>query len=481
MSIGDDIYGIKKKQTPFVGVKYTSALSYSSLDDLSSPTVNAASKKSGVVGNQKQYWPEGVNSSKEHKSSINDDVQDSSLLFKVPDWGYQDFLTERASFVKGFESPTGEIGWFYFKVFFRFDTDTGLLGSCLDETIDIDNPPKKFNGDSAIGYLLRNVNHYSKAHFKDRAKSLRQFARTLSFINSKAPWFFESVGGLSNASVVDFSNPMANRVIELGFKEDAVDMRVTSLIDLYKYACYDYINLKEVVPQNLRFFDMTIVLFHSPLRWYHTGMQTMKRGTFQYKSLNAENPDDRMTYKMYTFHGCEFVHESLANMYPSDMSNENAFNLAKARVQISYKRVYQHTFNEWSRFFIGDDGVYWEDSKNNSSRLLAIVDAAKNPYYYNPGADVFKALVDASESRINWALRQAMPRDMFGNLYLDYTDPYGDYAKMKLKDLHDGTDNGEATNHIVSSLNDEGIFRNTTSALRDAENAIHGFVQGNFV
>lgn len=238
--------------------------------------------------------------------------------------------------------------------------------------------------------------------------------------------------------------------------------------------------MKEVVPQNLRQFEMIVVLFHTPLRWYHTGMDTMRRGTFQYKGLANDKMDDRMSYKMYTFKGCEFVLESLGNVYPSEMSNDSAFSLGKAKVQISYKRCYQHTFNEWARFMIGDDGVYWEDSGGTSQRLQAIVDAKKNPYYWNPGADVFKPLVDASEAKINWAMRQALPDVMFGNLYNDYTNPRGDYAKMKLKDLKEGTRPGEAASHIRAALSDHGLIGNALSFMDDVGKSVKKISNGNF-
>ena len=371
---------------------------------------------------------------------------DSELLFKVPDWGYQDFIRERTSWQKGFDSATGEPGWFYFKVFFRFDTNSGLLGELLGDenstTGTVNNIPgnrsPKYTHDSAIRYLYINQKHYEKIDMAGRMTALKRFASILSFINGHAPWFFDSIGGLDKATVPDITSPFKDRVLELGFKEEAVDMRVTNLIDLYKYAVFDYIDMKEIVPENLRRFDMTVMLFHTPLRWYHTGMQTMKRGTFQYKSFAANDFDDRMSYKMYTFKGCEFVTESLGNVYPSEVNNKEPFNMGNGKISISYKRVYQHTFNEWGRFMIGDDGVYYDNPNGSSRRLAAIQDAADNPYYFNPGADIFKPLVDATESRITWAMKQVQPSAVFGNLYGDATDVNGRYYNNKLRSLKQG-------------------------------------------
>lgn len=361
-----------------------------------------------------------------------------NLIFSVPNWGYQDFIYERTSWQKGLDSITGDPGWFYFKVFFKFDTNYGLLGCNGINGWD----KGSFTQDCALHYLRSGFEHYTAAHMEDRYTSLQKFIASLSFINSKAPWFFQGINGLNDAFVIqDFTKPMENRKIELVMREDAVDMRVSTLFDLYKYACYDYINMKEVVPENLRKFDMIVVLFHTPIRYYHTGMQTMRRGTFEYKSLHSDNADDRMSYKMFTFQGCEFDHNSLSSIYPSSINNNEPFSLAKeATIAINYKRVYQHTFNEWGRFMVGDDGFYVGNNTTGiTARQKAITDAYENPYYSNPSAQIFKAMVDASEAKIKYAMRMIDPTSVLGNIYEGVTNPYGPYFQDKIAALKKGS------------------------------------------
>lgn len=391
---------------------------------------------------------------------------DAETLFRVPDWGYQDFIRERTLWQKGLDSATGEPGWFYFKIFFRFDTHTGLLGGLLNEERFFGGIYQQTNisYDSAVRYLTINASHYSKLDMEGRINTLRKFGSALSFINGHAPWFFNSIEGLDKAASTEMTQPMKDRTITIGLRQDAVDMRLSTLVDLYKYACFDYVNMKEVVPQNLRQFDMTVVLFHTPLRWYHTGMQTMKRGTFSYKSLSDDDMSNRMSYKMFTFKGCEFDLNSLGSVYSSEMKNESAFGLAGNKININYKRVYQHTFNEWGQFMIGDDGVYYDgivtkklatikkpenahdteegdDNKvtvgmnTQQLRMAAIEDVRAYPYYYNPGAQIFKPLVDATEARINWMMRQIQPKAILGNIYVNDCSPESDYYKMKLTKL----------------------------------------------
>lgn len=391
-----------------------------------------------------------------------------NLIFSVPNWGYKDYIYERTSWQKGFDSITSDPGWFYFKIFFKFDTGHGLLGDILTvkDDINLDDEDdfgtlfnldpfnSKMSHDTAWGYLYNMMdlhqrtgtigkNKSSISPYHDRIISLSKFVKTLHYINSRAPWFFKGINGLDQVFMVEnLNNPMpADRKIDLVMREDAVDTRVTTLFELYKYAAYDYINMKEILPENLRQFDMIIVLFHTPLKYWHTGIQTMRRGTFEYKDLYSDNADQRMSYKLFTFHGCEFVPSSLNSIYPSNISNEEPFQLAKdATISIKFKRVYQHTFNEWGRFMIGDDGVYVQAPDGTMTmRQKAISDAYENPYYSNPSADVFKALVDASEQKITYAMRMIDPSTVFGNLYFDYTNTKGKYFKDKIKNLKQGS------------------------------------------
>lgn len=458
-------------------------ISQAQLDDLKRKTASVTGDYSIQIRDaneaqqrsEKNGSPAAVNTYDNNEDLGTDLEFDSSLIFKVPDWGYQDFIRERTSWQKGYDSATGEPGWFYFKVFFRFDTNSGLFGGLLNEENDRGeaNGPIPDRCDCAVRYLEMNIDHYVNADMEGRSIALRKFGAILSFINGHAPWFFDSIGGLDKATSPELTQPFKDRYIELGFKEDAVDMRVTNLVDLYKYAVFDYVGMKEVVPQNLRQFDMTVVLFHTPLRWYHTGMQTMRRGTFQYKSLADTDMENRMSYKMYTFKGCEFVPESLGNVYPSEVSNQQPFHLGAAKIQISYKRVYQHTFNEWGQFMIGDDGVYYDNPNGNARRLAAIADAKSNPYYFNPGAEIFKPLVDATEARITWAMKQIQPAAVFGNLYLDMTDVNGGYYQDKLHKLKHGAPSlqvrGERPNDPTSGRNKKHIedFKRGSRSLRN--------------
>ena len=66
----------------------------------------------------------------DYSKSTTDDWT-SGLHFLVPNWSYKDFLNERVEFVKGLNSVSGDPAWCYFKIFFHFNSNLGLLGGIL--------------------------------------------------------------------------------------------------------------------------------------------------------------------------------------------------------------------------------------------------------------------------------------------------------------------------------------------------------------
>ena len=439
--------------------------------ELTEPIINSFYNKQKIINKnsfsnkRNSYLEKGSPYKKHSKSeSVNTNFAQS---FDIPDWGIKDYIRERTVWQKGVESLVGEPGWFYFKIFFKFNTNYGLLGGILESTESVN---------TAIEYLRNCAGSYSVNQIKEREIALFKFVGTLSYINENAPWFFNSVSGLNEASNIKINEPFKKNEIEIGIREDAVDMRLTTLFELYKYACFDNINLKEIIPENLRKFDMTILVFHTPLRYYQTGFQSMANGTHEYKSFNSQQFGDRMSYLMFTFSNCEFDLDSIKSVIPGEMSNDTAFNLGKSSIKINYKRVYRHTSNEWSKMFFGDGSKFEfaddneikeifgydpvnDKYKSQSDRIGAIETAIDNLYYNKP-ADIYKPMVDAIEKEANDIMRTIDPKMALGNLYwgnayaAQYTqrDPREDHLTL---------------NNLKSLVKDK--MQNTLDALKSLE------------
>ena len=274
----------------------------------------------------------------------------------LPNWGYDTFINERAIFQKGLTSPFGEPGYFYFKIFFKFDTQFGLLGGILndeDEVYGGHNTAMKY-----LAYLYGGgAGFYKSLLPKDRMVALRKFVKSLSYINCNAPWFFKSIKGLDKAG-----NPIINefskeRSIEIECNVDAIDMRLSTLLDLYRFVVYDDYSNKEIIPENLRKFDISVLIFNTPIKTLHTAVNNAK---YKQVAPHRNEYDNLMSYKLFEFNGCEIDIDSIGSMIPGDVSNETPFNIGKGIIKLNYDRCSVYTSNETNGILFGSTGFYYD-------------------------------------------------------------------------------------------------------------------------
>lgn len=101
-----------------------------------------------------------------------------------------------------------------------------------------------------------------------RSQMIKQFKILLRDITKNQPWFFQSIEGLDSLYKVarggfqdqdkdsEF-NPSRAATITVTTLE-SLNLRITALADLYNHATFDFINMRETVPRNLRRFRMYI-------------------------------------------------------------------------------------------------------------------------------------------------------------------------------------------------------------------------------
>ena len=391
------------------------------------------------------------------------DKTDNTLDFLLPQYGVQDFINDRAIWQKGTHNLTGEPGWFYFKLFFHFNDTKGLFGGILN--------PNVIPNTCALRYLYGIRDFYDKEQIRDRMLALARFTYTLSYINSVCPWFFIGVNGIGKLNGLQLNDLSKEKSIELICNGESIDMRLNTLLDMYKYACYDDINMKEIIPQNLRKFDMSIVIMNVPIKYFQTGLITSgqdstmsqigKNGStvlnkvikglndvtsflngsnsdkFEYKTINGKNNsvDNRLSFQMYTLKNCEIDLSSLEAYSPGSMNNSGFFRMGTGGIKITYDRSYKHTFNEWNQMMYGSikydgtdldvsgmlSGVDIQNKRNSKGRdsqdkrLKAIQNALYN-HFYNPKTDAYKALIDFSESVIQDSLINVDDPYYLGNI-----------------------------------------------------------------
>lgn len=397
----------------------------------------------------------------------------SYAVVDIPRWGYKDFINERIEWLKGTKSILGEPAWYYFKIFFKFDTKQGLLGGVFSPKKEDKEQDIKTIGvnttNTAMKYLQRIARPFTSSRYSAntnnsynyaqiRIKYLYQFIRTLAYISSDAPWFFSAVHDVNNAMAIDFNDLTKEKSIIIDCLEDAIDMRLLTMMDLYRQACFDDVLQKEIIPENLRKFDMDIVVFQIPIRYLHTSSIDLRSRKTTYKSLDGTDSGTRMSFKLFSFKNCEFDLASLSSMLPSTFTNDKPFT-SKPTIKINYDRVYQHTSNEFIKVMFGSGGTteqinvnYFNEDyeggisdvqktsvslesnsgipatvtvtgshRNSSGESATRANQLKylhsHPTYYNANSNVYKALVDASETKISSAMRMIDSSAAFGNLY----------------------------------------------------------------
>jgi hypothetical protein len=138
-----------------------------------------------------------------------------------------------------------------FKLFFLFDqADSGLLNTREDHQ------------NTAYAYLKRIGEDV-------RAEYLKKFVEHLRKINLVTPWFWQTIDGLGDAWKHGYSDDAfkallpKDRKIKIGCLDESVDLRITALMDLYRKACFDWPNRREIVPQNLRYFKVGIYCYEA--------------------------------------------------------------------------------------------------------------------------------------------------------------------------------------------------------------------------
>lgn len=409
---------------------------------------------------------------------------DGDLRFQIPQYGVQDFINERALWQKGVHNLTGEPGWFYFKVFFHFSEPRGLFGGIMDNTIP---------NTSAIRYLFGIRDFYTYDKLYDRILALCRFTYTLSYINSVSPWFFIGINNLNQLNALQSLDMSKEHSIDLVCNGESIDMRLNTLLDMYKYACYDDMNMKEILPENLRKFDMSIIIMNVPIKYFQTGMMTSgqdstmsqigKNGdtalnkaisgmnkftnfmngsdtkTFNYKSIMGRNNslEDSLSFQLYTLKNCEIDPVSFSNYLPSSMNNSAFSKLGNTAIKIKYDRVYKHTFNEWQQMMTGSTGIYYDgtiDKYINASNLTSALQSKSTKYkndnilnaqqnrikaikdsiynrFFNKDTDAYKALIDFSETVIEDSLINTDDPTFLGNIGINYDA--NDYDDMWLK------------------------------------------------
>jgi hypothetical protein len=251
-----------------------------------------------------------------------------------------------------FDTPSHK----YFKILFYFgsvpeafatDSPSGLLAPTWEEfnnqNIKAEDQDKTktdyYNYNSAWAYLKLN-------NEEERAEKLEQFVTLLSDINSNSPWYFQSISGIDSAierksAEEDKLDVSEKKKLSITCLPDAYDNRIGTLLDLYRDVTWSWTHKKEIIPANLRKFDMAVYMFESPTNYVH-----------KYTDTIGSDNGYKVSYKMLEFHDCEFSYNSVKTGW-GEINNEAGFT-PKYTIEISYADCYEISYNDIMMRKIGD-------------------------------------------------------------------------------------------------------------------------------
>lgn len=281
---------------------------------------------------------------------------------------YKDLIDSRNKFVQVDRNGVNRFdvpGAIYFKILFYFSDENGLLGieniNSENNVNDLKAPFTSPDADdtqtlsartfknTAYNYLLLNDE-------LERAEYLKQFIMLLSDINTNSPWYFSELSGIDSALerkvFSDGELKLEEKPAQFTIKclPDAYDNRIATLLELYRAACFSFQNYKEIVPRNLREFNMGILFFNAPIRG-NGGKSGDPNSFIKIPSMQDENyyiP----SAKLIEFQNCEFDYNSSKSGYGEFKSEEPA--QQSFTITINYDMCYESRYNEFMQQVITD-------------------------------------------------------------------------------------------------------------------------------
>jgi hypothetical protein len=320
--------------------------------------------------------------------------------------------------------------------------------------------------DSAYSYLMNN-------NEKERAMLLRQFVELLSNISSRSPWYFQEITGLDEALKRQLPPSAEPKKINIKCLKDSVDNRIGTLMDLYRSVVWSWQKKCEIVPANLRKFDMGIFLFSAPIKPLHK-----IRGAEgdEYAVIHTPNSGYMTSYKYIEFHNCEFDYNSATTGY-SNLKNTDGIE-PEYTISITFDDCYEQRYNEFSFRNIGDM-IAW-DALESNAKMDGFRSKNWNDIGNGTGVDV------TTQKKLSQEILNANAKDI---LRVDSNIINGRYAqyvlqKMKEKQVlnQNNTDDGIVTKFLKKTADkytkqvNNKIDSAVKSALNTASKEVTGYV-----
>ncbi len=199
----------------------------------------------------------------------------------------------------------------------------------------------------AMEYLTQVLNQDYAAKY---SVALENFQKVLLKINKELPWFWQTISGVDAAMTYNnLADPWwgaETPKLEIECLEENVELTAIGLMDLYKRACYDFTRWVEVIPPNLRHFQMQVWVSEVRRFQQDTGAKDLgfydnpdnSGNSGNVTKINQEFSLEAKPFIQLNFSHCEFDIDSIAPMFADLGKNPE---LKKPKIGIKWGSVQQ--------------------------------------------------------------------------------------------------------------------------------------------
>ena len=287
-----------------------------------------------------------------------------------------------------------------------------------------------YNFNSAWAFLKMNNEN-------ERAEKLEHFVTLLSDINTNSPWYFNSLSGVQEALerkfTVDGKLDMSEqKKLTITCLPDAFDNRISTLLELYRDITWSWAHKREVIPANLRKFDMAVYIFETPeTKWHEDSVdgEVIIGGSTGFKT----------SYKMIEFHDCEINYNSIKSGW-GDMNNQTGFT-PTYQIEISYADCYEVSYNDIMMRKIGDviltdlinntknDSDYESIAQTNDNTLAAEISIRTKPYDHGFFGNILMQGAGHLKAGVTGFINQKLMGNIFGFSLTNFANQAGELLK----------------------------------------------------
>lgn len=295
----------------------------------------------------------------------------------------------------GYEDPT----YLGFRLRFNFDGGDVSAESLL--STDPLFTKAGGNGDSAEGYLRA-------IGMNNRANAIKEFGEAMKRLVDDTPYYIQSIDGMNDIWKIqggekDAFNNFRTAGKALTFEcLESIDLRMTALADLYRKATFDEYYMRELLPENLKWFSMTVDI--AEIRNFHTVKQSLVSGGGGVESATGEakfefaDLDSLISIMSFRFQKCMFDFSESFPMKDTIMMGGGEANQATSRFKVHAGSVTERNYFTLLNYILDSKETYtkitagkkYEPGQNlaNKDRGDAHLGTRVQGYYNGVGSGV---------------------------------------------------------------------------------------------